>query len=202
MPHHSANSNTSKRGPAWAKTCRRSGTQLDPQVVEAFLGRATGLLDDLPMGSGWDVLIAADPSPRWLEGTELDAALEAVADFVDLKSPYFAGHSRGVADLAAAAARRAGHPESDVRALRRAGLLHDFGRTGVPNTIWDKLGPLTDLEWERVRLHSYYTDRMLRRPPLLAELGAVAALAHERLDGSGYHRGLPGTAIPACRLRS
>jgi HD-GYP domain-containing protein (c-di-GMP phosphodiesterase class II) len=84
-----------------------------------------------------------------------------------------------------------------VRALRRAGLLHDFGRTGVPNTIWDKLGPLTDLEWERVRLHSYYTDRMLRRPPLLAELGAVAALAHERLDGSGYHRGLPGTAIPA-----
>ena len=62
--------------------------------------------------------------------------------------------------------------------------------------------PLTDLEWERVRLHSYYTDRMLRRPPLLAELGAVAALAHERLDGSGYHRGLPGTAVPACRLRS
>jgi HD-GYP domain-containing protein (c-di-GMP phosphodiesterase class II) len=176
---------------------RRSGTQLDPQLVEAFLSHATELLDDLSIPSAWDALIAADPSPRTLLGDQLDAALEAVADFVDLKSPYFAGHSRGVADLAAAAARRAGHPEPDVQTLRRAGLLHDFGRTGVPNTIWDKPGPLTELEWERVRLHSYYTDRMLRRPPLLAELGVIAALAHERLDGSGYHRGLTGTAIPA-----
>jgi HD-GYP domain-containing protein (c-di-GMP phosphodiesterase class II) len=176
---------------------RRSGTQLDPHVVDVFLSHATELLDGLPTESGWDALISADPSPRNLDDTELDAALEAVADFVDLKSPYFAGHSRGVADLAAAAARRAGHPQPDVRTLRRAGLLHDFGRTGVPNTIWDKPGPLTELEWERVRLHAYYTDRMLRRPPLLAELGVVAALAHERLDGSGYHRSLPGAAIPA-----
>jgi DNA-binding CsgD family transcriptional regulator len=67
----------------------------------------------------------------------------------------------------------------------------------VPNTIWDKPGPLTELEWERVRLHAYYTERMLRRPRPLAEIGAVAALTHERLDGSGYHRGLSGTAIPA-----
>jgi len=176
---------------------RRSGTHLDPAVVEAFLAHATELFDGLPEQSSWDELISADPDPHWLDGSELTAAFEAVADFTDLKSPYFAGHSRGVADLAAAAARRAGHPERDVVTLRRAGLLHGLGRTGVPNTIWDKPGPLTELEWERVRLHAYYTERMLRRPRPLAEIGAVAALTHERLDGSGYHRGLSGTAIPA-----
>jgi HD-GYP domain-containing protein (c-di-GMP phosphodiesterase class II) len=117
---------------------RRSSTQLDPQMVEVFLTHATELLDDLPTESGWDALIAADPSPRNLHGDQLDAALEAVADFVDLKSPYFAGHSRGVADLAAAAARRAGHPGPEVQTLRRAALAarlrpdrgaeHDLGQ--------------------------------------------------------------------------
>src|SRR6185312_8606160 len=115
---------------------RRSGTHLDPAVVEAFLTHATELFDGLPEQSSWDELISADPDPHWLDGP----------------------------DLTAAAARRAGHPERDVVTLRRAGLLHGLGRTGVPNTIWDKPGPLTELEWERVRLHAYYTERMLRRP--------------------------------------
>lgn len=175
----------------------RRGTQLDPMVVDAFLAHAMELFDGLPEQSSWDELISADPDPRWLDGPELTAALEAVADFTDLKSPYFAGHSRGVADLAAAAARRVGHPAGDIVTLRRAGLLHGLGRTGVPNTIWDKPAALSDLEWERVRLHSYYTERMLRRPPPLAAIGGIAALTHERLDGSGYHRGLSATAIPA-----
>ena len=89
-----------------------------------------------------------------LTESELDIALEAIADFTDLKSIYFSGHSRGVAKLAADAARHAGFPERDVVVLRRAGLVHDLGRSGVPNTIWDKPGPLTFLEWERVRLRS------------------------------------------------
>ena len=79
--------------------------------------------------------------------------------------------------------------------------MHDLGRTGVPNTIWDKPGPLTDAERERVRLHPYYTERMLARPEALAGLGAIAACHHERLDGSGYHRSLPGSALsPAARI--
>jgi HD-GYP domain-containing protein (c-di-GMP phosphodiesterase class II) len=176
---------------------RRAGSQLDPHVVAAFAEHGPELLAGLPAESSWDELMAADPAPRLLDDVETDVALAAVADFVDLKSPYFAGHSRGVAQLAAAAARRVGHTDAEVRVLRRAGLVHDLGRSGVPNTIWDKPGPLTALERERVELHSYYTDRMLRRSRALAELGTIAALAHERLDGSGYHRGLPATAIPA-----
>jgi HD-GYP domain-containing protein (c-di-GMP phosphodiesterase class II) len=127
--------------------------------------------------------------------------LEAIADFTDLKSIYFSGHSRGVANLAASAARHAGFPERNVVVLRRAGLVHDLGRSGVPNIIWDKPGPLTFLEWERVRLHPYYTERVLARVPALAHVAAIAVAHHERLDGSGYHRGLSGGAIgPSARL--
>ena len=66
-----------------------------------------------------------------------------MADLVDLKSPYLAGHSRGVANLAAAAARAGRvHPDDDVAVLRRAGLIHDLGRgRGVSNAIWEKPGP-------------------------------------------------------------
>ena len=176
---------------------RRSGTTLDPAVVEAFCCWGEQVLDSLPSETSWAALIDADPAPRTLSGAALDAGLEAIADFVDLKSPYFAGHSRGVADLAAAAARYAGLPADDVDLVRRAGLVHDLGRSGVPNTIWDKPGKLTDVERERVELHAYYTDRMLRRLPALRDVAAIATMANERLDGSGYHRALPAAAIPA-----
>ena len=124
-----------------------------------------------------------------------------VADFADLKSPYFRGHSRGVAALAGDAAERLGLPAGEAATVRRAALLHDLGRTGVPNTIWDKAGALTEGERERVRLHPYYTERALARPEALARLGAIAAGHHERLDGSGYHRGLGGPSLsPSARL--
>jgi HD-GYP domain-containing protein (c-di-GMP phosphodiesterase class II) len=91
----------------------------------------------------------------------------------------------------------AGLPAADVDAVRRAGLLHDIGLHGVPATILDKPGPLTGTESERMRVHAYYTERVLARPAALARIGAIAALTHERLDGSGYHRGLAGAALPA-----
>jgi HD-GYP domain-containing protein (c-di-GMP phosphodiesterase class II) len=180
----------------------RSGGQFDPRVVEAFADCAPELLDGLAEESSWDAVIAAEPGlAKALAGDELDAALEAVADFADLKSPWFTGHSRGVARLAAAAAEQAGLAGDAITELRRAALVHDLGRTGVPNTIWDKPGPLTAAERERVRLHPYYTERMLARPEALARLGAIAACHHERLDGSGYHRSLPGSALtPAARI--
>jgi HD-GYP domain-containing protein (c-di-GMP phosphodiesterase class II) len=156
------------------------------------------VLGDPPTEADWNALIAEEPAlQRHLSERELDVALEAIADFTDLRSPSRAGHSRGVADLAAQAASHAGRPAAEIVTLRRAGLLHDIGLHGVPASILDKAGPLSKSEWERMRMHAYYTERMLARPPLLARLGAVASLAHERCDGSGYHRGLAGPAIPA-----
>src|SRR5207247_6204424 len=115
--------------------------------------------------------------------------------FVDLKSPYTLGHAQGVAALAAGAAGQLGLPDDDVRLLSRAGLAHDLGRLGISNAIWDKSGPLGPGEWERVRIHPYLTERMLEQSRALAPLGAIAVQHRERLDGSGYPRGLSGTAI-------
>jgi HD-GYP domain-containing protein (c-di-GMP phosphodiesterase class II) len=180
----------------------RAGGQFDPRLTEAFSDCASELLDGLAEESSWDAVIAAEPGlAKPLVGDQLDTAFETLADFGDLKSPWFTGHSRGVAGLAAAAGREAGLPDEAVTELRRASLVHDLGRTGVPNTIWDKPGPLTNAEWERVRLHPYYAERMLARPEALARLGAIAACHHERLDGSGYHRSLPGSALsPSARI--
>jgi HD-GYP domain-containing protein (c-di-GMP phosphodiesterase class II) len=180
----------------------RSGGQFDPRLTQVFADCAGELLEELAEESSWDAVIAAEPGlAKPLVGDELDAALEAVADFADLKSPWFTGHSRGVARLAEAAAQEAGLSADAITELRRAALVHDLGRAGVPNTIWDKPGPLSDAERERVRLHPYYTERMLARPEALARLGAIAACHHERLDGSGYHRSLPGSALsPAARM--
>jgi len=181
---------------------RRAGGQFDPELAARVYENADALLGDLDDETGWDAAIAAEPAlARRMSGVELDCALAAIADFADLKSPYTTGHSRGVAERAASAALRAGLGEPAAAALRRAGLLHDIGRIGVPNTIWDKPGPLSETEIERVRMHPYLTQRTFSRSPRLARLAEVAATHHERLDGSGYPRALAGGALsPEARI--
>ncbi len=187
---------------AVAMARERKGAAHDPKMVECFCQRAAHLLAGLEEEPAWEVVIALEPGARpCLSQAQFDDACLALADFADLKSPYTLGHSRGVAALAAEAARRLRLPEADVVSIRRAGLLHDIGRVGVSAGIWGKPGPLSEREWERVRLHPYYTDRVLARPPALARLGALASLHHERLDGSGYHRGVPASLLsPAARI--
>ncbi|HEY3082617.1 MAG TPA: HD domain-containing phosphohydrolase [Chloroflexota bacterium] len=176
---------------------RRAGGAHDPTIVERFCREAPGLLVGLDRESAWDMALAAEPGPRpRLSAAQLDATARAIADFVSLQSPYLAGHSNGVAELAAGAARGLGLPEADAVTLRRAGWLHDLGRVAVSAGIWAKPGPLSDGEWERVRLHPYYTERILARPKVLAPFGALAAMHHERLDGSGYYRRLAAPALP------
>ena len=143
----------------------------------------------------WDAVIAAVPATPTPDDDDVDDALRAVADFVDLKSPTFVGHSSAVADLAAAAAQRCGLDASDVTLVRRAGYVHDIGRIAISAAVWGRPGPLRPHEWEQVRLHSYYTERVLDRTRLLRELSAVASAHHERLDGSGYFRGAKGAAL-------
>jgi HD-GYP domain-containing protein (c-di-GMP phosphodiesterase class II) len=180
----------------------RSGSEFDPALVDFMCAQAPTLFDDLDAATHWDTVIAAEPTlAAVISDEQFEHVLEAIADFVDLKSPYTIGHSRGVAGLAAEAGRSYGLPSGEVTLVRRAGLVHDFGRLGVSNAIWDKRGALTHAEMERVRLHPYLSERMLAFSPALAPLGAIAAQHHERLDGSGYPRGLSGDAItPAGRL--
>jgi HD-GYP domain-containing protein (c-di-GMP phosphodiesterase class II) len=181
----------------------RAGRALDPALVQRFAACAPRLLAILDAPSLWDAALAREPGlrPR-AAGAELDAALHAVAGFVDLKSPYTGGHSAGVAGLAAAAAEHAGLPAGECAGIRRAGLVHDVGRVGVSSAVWEKPGALTADERERVRLHPYHTERVLAAgSPPLAGLEQVASLHHERLDGSGYHRGAAAAALaPAARV--
>jgi HD-GYP domain-containing protein (c-di-GMP phosphodiesterase class II) len=174
----------------------RGGNQFDPQLAELVGGEAATLLADLDSIPSWEAVIDAEPALAVvLSGDRLDVALEAIADFVDLKSPYFLGHSRSVAVLTTAAGEQLGFPRPDVRGLRRAALLHDIGRLGISNSILDKRGPLGAGEQERVRLSPHITERMLGRSAALAPLGAIAVQHRERLDGTGYPRGVAGCAI-------
>jgi HD-GYP domain-containing protein (c-di-GMP phosphodiesterase class II) len=191
------------RDGAVAVARRRSGKGYDPALVELFCDHADEVLDPSHDAAVWAAAMAAEPEPwLWLEGDEaIDAAARAVGDFADLKSPFFVGHSRAVADLAADAAAGAGLTPPDVLRARRAGWLHDVGRTGVSNAVWEKAGPLTDGEWEQVRLHPYYTERVLVRAGGLSGLARVAAAHHERADGSGYPKGLEaGGLLPVAAI--
>jgi HD-GYP domain-containing protein (c-di-GMP phosphodiesterase class II) len=176
---------------------QRRGTRFDPDLVDRFRDSHDRILDGLDDALTWDEVIACDPTlGRTLTDDEVEVALEALADFADLKSPCRTGHSRGVADLARDAAIQLGLPSSDVTMIRRSALVHDIGMIGVPSGVWDETRPWSEAQRERARTHPYLTERMLARSPVLSVIGQCAALHHERLDGSGYPRGLHGDAIP------
>ena len=178
------------------RIAKLAGACYDPDIV--LLLKADDAAEVTEIVSPWEAVLAAEPGgPTPLDTVQLDAACEAAADFADLKSPWLLGHSRGVAELAEAAAWRAGLDAARVAGLRRAALLHDLGRVAVPSGIWDRPGPLRDREWELVRLHPYHGERSLARSPRLAPLGVIAGAHHERLDGSGYHRGSAGARLSA-----
>ena len=172
----------------------RRGTQFDPELVDLFCVRAGDLFEELEHVTSWDALMERRPVAGALSGDDLDAALAAIGDFVDLKTPFAIGHARNVADLACGAGAELSLPTTDLQLLRRAALVHDVGQLGVPNSIWDKRGPLSRSEMERVRLHPYFVDRMFASSPLVP-VGRLAAEHHERLDGSGYPRGVTGSAL-------
>jgi HD-GYP domain-containing protein (c-di-GMP phosphodiesterase class II) len=175
---------------------RRAGTQFDPGLAQLVIAGGADLFAGLDSVSTWRAVVDAEPVlTRTLTGASVDDALLAVADFVDLKSVYTLGHSRTVADLAAASATALGLPDHAVTTVRRAALVHDLGRLGVSNAIWDKPGPLGSGEWERIRMQPYLTERILSQSTALAPLATVAVQHRERLDGSGYPRGLTGAAI-------
>ena len=182
---------------ALAVVARRAGGWFDPAVAAAFSTHGAAMLSRIAAADAWQAVLDTEPEPvRTIGPMKLDHALRTFADMVDLKSPYTIGHSSGVAEIAERAARSIGMSDADATGVRRAALLHDLGRTGVSNAIWDKPGPLSTSEWESVRLHAYHTERIASRSSTLAPLGLIAGMHHERQDGSGYHRGASGAQIP------
>jgi HD-GYP domain-containing protein (c-di-GMP phosphodiesterase class II) len=180
---------------AIAAARERRDRTYDPDLADLFLAHGTRWFDEVDRLDPWEAVLELEPHPRrTLEGAALDAALTVAADFIDLKSPYRAGHSRRCAQLGADAGRGYGATEQEIATLRRAALLHEFGTTAIPNSILDKRGPLTRAEFDRVQLHPLLTEQMLGRSPALAVLNRPAAAHHEKADGSGYHKGLRADA--------
>jgi HD-GYP domain-containing protein (c-di-GMP phosphodiesterase class II) len=173
----------------------RSGTHFDPAVAAAVEPDAAALFDGIGDHTVDEILSAEPADRRPLTDEELDQALEAIGDFCDMRCPYFAGHSRGTADLVAGAADCLHLPAADADLSRRAALVHDVGRFGVPASVWDRTGPLGDSDRERMRMHVYYVERIFSRPEPLRRIGLLAATHHERMDASGYHRGVGGTML-------
>jgi len=182
-----------RRSPAEAIDAARERRDrtYDPELADLFVAHGSRWFDEVDGMEPWEAVLDLEPEPRrTLEGAGLDAALTVAADFIDLKSPYRAGHSRRCAQLGADAGLVYGATEREIVGLRRAAMLHEFGTTAIPNSILDKRGALTRAEFDRVALHPMLTERMLGRSAALAALNSVAAAHHEKSDGSGYHKGL------------
>jgi HD-GYP domain-containing protein (c-di-GMP phosphodiesterase class II) len=176
---------------------RRAGGHLDPDLAEAFTRSAEAALAPLAEPDILVAVTAAEPGTASLAGQDgLRRMCRALACVVDLKGRYLLGHSHHVAAVASRAASLAGLGKEQSRQLETAGLLHDIGRAGVPSSVWDQPGPLSAAAWEQVRLHTYWTSRVLERCPALAGLAPLAASHHERLDGTGYHRGVRAADLP------
>ena len=164
----------------------RRAKAYDPELTDLVLGHARDWWEQVEPVDTWDAALALAPPSHPLSDTAIRDALLVLADFADLKSPWTSGHSRAVAALAL----EAGGTEAE-----RAALVHDLGRVAVPNSIWDKPGPLTRDERDRAESHAMVTDQLLRRVPFTAALAAAAGSVHERLDGSGYHRRVSGANL-------
>jgi HD-GYP domain-containing protein (c-di-GMP phosphodiesterase class II) len=181
---------------------KRAGAAFDPRIAGCLADNAAEILARDREGSAWEATLASEPHPRLtMEGEAIDRALAAMGAFADLVSPAFVGHSAGVADLAEAAGERCRLGVAERGVIRRAALVYDLGRVAVPARAWNRPGPLSADEWEQVRLHPYHTERVLSRSGFLDALAPIAGAHHERLDGSGYHRGATAAVLtPAARL--
>lgn len=193
------------REAAYRMVEERRGTWFDPRLVDAL----QRMKDDEAFWSSLDAedprkeLERWEPADRAVPATDerLDLVGRAFARVVDAKSPWTYRHSERVTDLALEVGGRLEMDDDELRLLRRAGLLHDIGKLGISNRILDKEGQLTDEELEKVKKHPAYSDRILQRVGPFEEVAGLASRHHERLDGSGYLRGVEGDQLsPADRV--
>ena len=125
-----------------------------------------------------------------------DETLEGWARALELRDKETEGHSQRVTEMTVKMGSAFGFRDEDLVNLRRGALLHDIGKMGIPDAILLKPGPLTDEEWEIMRLHPGYAYQMLSSIPFLAPALDIPYCHHEKWDGTGYPRKLKGEAIP------
>jgi putative nucleotidyltransferase with HDIG domain len=176
---------------------KRRGRWFDPDLVGAFcsVSKRGAVWSDVEKAAA--KVLELEPRHDLLPADEstLDNICLAFADVIDAKTPFTYRHSTGVAGAAVAIAKTLGLTESEVTLIRRAALLHDIGKLSVSNSILDKPGKLTDSEWDAVRKHPHYSYEILKRIPNFSDLSEIAASHHEKLDGTGYFRGLTGEQL-------
>jgi HD-GYP domain-containing protein (c-di-GMP phosphodiesterase class II)/DNA-binding CsgD family transcriptional regulator len=185
----------SERGVAAAKEAAnlRKGKSFDPIIAAAAaeLCDDAGFWDGLRQEEPWTSVLDLEPGEkRFTDESALDDFALALADIVDLKSGNASIHSRQTAELAEKLAMRLQLPATEVDLTRRAALVHDVGLIAVPAFLVERGSVWSETDFERFRLHTYYTERILARSDVLKPIGNVAASHHEHVDGGGYHRGL------------
>lgn len=171
----------------------RRGTWYEPEIVDLVVDLARdGLIQELAVGRVEERIGEMEPRSlvRVSDEADVDRIAMAFADVIDAKSPFTGSHSRNVAVLAEGLAGAMGLPESSARDVRRGGLLHDIGKLGVPNRILDKPGRLTADEYLAIREHPSLSLRILAPVSIFGRVAEIAAAHHERMDGTGYFRGL------------
>jgi HD-GYP domain-containing protein (c-di-GMP phosphodiesterase class II)/DNA-binding CsgD family transcriptional regulator len=174
---------------------------VDPELAARFVEDADAMLADALAPSLWDRVLEVEPRPVALVGaSQRRAVAELLGDFADLKSTWTLGHSRGVAARVTRGADVLGATPEERDRLEIAALVHDIGRIAVSNALWDKPGPLGRGEMEQVHTHSFHTDRIVASiGGAIGDVAGLASVAHERLDGSGYYRGLAASGLSKWR---
>ena len=125
-----------------------------------------------------------------------DATIEGWARALELRDMETEGHSRRVVELTLDLAIKMGVEESQLAHIRQGALLHDIGKMGVPDSILQKAGALTEDEWELIHQHPVYANKWLEPIAYLKSARDIPYCHHEKWDGTGYPRGLKGEEIP------
>ena len=173
-----------------------AGDRLDARLRRVLVEDREELLAAIEDRQIFDRFLALEPKPvAEADDDRIDEVARVLAVFVDRQCPIFVGHSTGVAALAEQAAQQLSLGAEVRRSLRRAALLHDVGRLSVPSAVWMRPGRLDWAQMEQVRLHAYYTERVLGPVGVLGPVAAIAAAAHERLDGTGYPQARLGRSL-------
>ncbi|MCK5758049.1 MAG: HD domain-containing protein [Clostridiales bacterium] len=120
------------------------------------------------------------------------ATISTISSMLELRDPYTAGHNRGVGNLSVDIAQKLGLKKSVCNALLIAGYLHDIGKISIPSEILSKPEKITNLEFQIIKTHVQTSYEILSKANLDWNVAEIVYNHHERLDGSGYPRGISG----------